>query len=96
MSGGGDDTMRGEEGEGAGGREGDTRRDAASAETAAVRRVVSAEPSMEARGTPEAELKRETAAWMEGRCGVSSKNGEMRRGAVRSEEGEGRGNLVQY
>ena len=59
--------MRGEEGEGAGGREGDTRRDAASAKMAAVRRRVSAEPSMEARGTPEAELKREMEAWMEGR-----------------------------
>jgi hypothetical protein len=34
-----------------------------------VRRRVSAEPSREARGTPVAELKRETAAWTEGRRG---------------------------
>jgi hypothetical protein len=52
-----------------GGLEGEARREAASAETAAVRRRVSAEPSREARGTPEAELKRETAAWTEGRRG---------------------------
>jgi hypothetical protein len=55
--------------EGGGGPGGGTRREAASAETAAVRRRVSAEPSREARGTPVAELKRETAAWTEGRRG---------------------------
>lgn len=57
-----------------GGRVGDARRDAASADTAAVRRRVSAEPSREARGTPEAESKRETAAWTEGRRGELAGN----------------------
>lgn len=43
-----------------GGRDGEARREAASAEMAAVRSSVSAEPSMEASGVPVAELKRET------------------------------------
>jgi hypothetical protein len=45
------------------------RREAASAETAAVRSSVSEDPSTDASGVPVAELKRETAAWTEGRRG---------------------------
>lgn len=48
-------------------RDGEARREVASAEMVAVRSSVSAKPSMEASDTPVGELKREMVAWMEGR-----------------------------